>query len=81
MLYCMICRGAGNLYEQMSGNTLSSSAVSNLSALVQALNAGDADEALKKHHLLVGTDWTGNQMWLPGVKTILTLTQQAGKTK
>jgi hypothetical protein len=36
-------------------------------------------EALTRHHHLVGTEWQGNSVWLPGLKTLLQLLQSAAK--
>jgi hypothetical protein len=68
-----------NLYDRLAAHELSGGAVASLQAICVALNAGDADEALKKHSAIVASEWQGNSQWLPALKQILTLFQQLRK--
>ncbi len=57
----------------MAANDLSPSAVRELDKLLEDVRGAKYADALKKHAVLVESDWTGNETWITGLRTLLTL--------
>jgi protein transport protein SEC31 len=64
------------LFTKLGGNDLSSGAVNSIREMTDAMARGDFESATRHHGVLVREEWTGNDGWLPGVKTLLLLAKK-----